>query len=460
MTTPTVEELRGAMAEFFEAAKSLKEVNWPKLEADAAAKMAELVSTEIQAKLDAMPVRRTPGNAIALDKGLGELKGNRYHRVVKDIAEQGYFKHGSKQIRQQDLGLVEKLLKAANRNEPNKYPGPSADLTAAIKLMNTDNTGFGAELVEEATAGFMWEDMVQASRVVANLPMIDPMPADPFPIPNGIGDITWRGATSGQPTTSQDVATGENELRTKEIIAEVQWPYNLEEDSMIAMMPTIRSKIVRSGGELVDDFALNADKTITSTGNINCDDATPSADAFYIAVGDDGIRHQWLVDNATTQNIDAGGDALSDADMIAMFAAMGKYAQDLGNLRMFTDIVTLLKSLRGLTSVFTVDKYGPLAVVLTGELGRYMDIPIIPSASHRRCAADGKVNSGSGNTLGSITTLHRDFWYAGFKRGLTIEADRDIRSRRYILVASLREAIVAHGTRASNIHTAGIRNIL
>jgi hypothetical protein len=48
----------------------------------------------------------------------------------------------------------------------------------------------------------------------------------------------------------------------------------------------------------------------------------------------------------------------------------------------------------------------------------------------------------------------------GFIRELTLEVDRDIQKQQFILVASLAEAVAAHGTRSSATHTAGIRNIL
>ena len=51
-------------------------------------------------------------------------------------------------------------------------------------------------------------------------------------------------------------------------------------------------------------------------------------------------------------------------------------------------------------------------------------------------------------------------WYAGFRRDLMIETDRDIQKRMYIMVTSMRQAVAAFGTRSTAKHTAGIRNIL
>jgi hypothetical protein len=51
-------------------------------------------------------------------------------------------------------------------------------------------------------------------------------------------------------------------------------------------------------------------------------------------------------------------------------------------------------------------------------------------------------------------------WYSGFVRELLIEMDRDIKTRSYVLVASLRQAVAAHGTRSTAKHTAGLRDVL
>src|SRR3972149_1793407 len=88
---------------------------------------------------------------------------------------------------------------------------------------------------------------VMASRVAADLPN-QPMPTDPFDIPLGLGDVTWRKGGQGQVTTPQNVATGKSTLTATEQIAEVDWSYNLDEDSVVAMMPSLRRRLGLSGG--------------------------------------------------------------------------------------------------------------------------------------------------------------------------------------------------------------------
>jgi hypothetical protein len=209
----------------------------------------------------------------------------------------------------------------------------------------------------------------------------------------------------------------------------------------------------------MDDFSLNADSTSAATGNINLDDDTPAADAYYLSNGQDGIRHLYIVDN-TDQHVNAGGDALADADMVSVLNKLSKYGMDLNNVRIVPGIAAYF-AMVGLTNVATVDKYGPNATIIKGELARYRGVPILPSSSQPLGEADGKVcKTAASNTLGTISAYNRNFWRVGFNRGLLIEVDRDIQKRQLIMVVSFRIAIAAHGTRSSATHTAGVRNIL
>jgi hypothetical protein len=84
---------------------------------------------------------------------------------------------------------------------------------------------------------------------------------------------------------------------------------------------------------------------------------------------------------------------------------MGKYAADPTQLVIVTDVGTYLSGFLGLTNVVTVDKFGPGAVVLTGQLAAYRGVPIIVSASAPKTEADGKVSTTAGNNtlVGSLT---------------------------------------------------------
>jgi HK97 family phage major capsid protein len=51
----------------------------------------------------------------------------------------------------------------------------------------------------------------------------------------------------------------------------------LDEDSIISIRPYIEGKIAKAYVELLDKVMINGDTTSGATGNVNLDDATPTA---------------------------------------------------------------------------------------------------------------------------------------------------------------------------------------
>lgn len=418
-----------------------------------------MVEIKVQEEMAKQPVRRVVGAPVQALNMLEVPARNRYSRMLKGMAIDGYHSVGNAKVLPIDLWMTGMLLEKAHLLMPDRVSAPSEDLRAAIKALTSTGSGTGDELVPTNMAAELWEDFFLASRVASLFDTI-PMPSNPFDVPLGLGDVTWRKGSENTATTASDPSTAKSTLTATELVAEVNWSYTLQEDAIIALMPALRARLAISGAEIIDDFALNADATDAATGNINLDDADPDADSYYLSAGQDGIRHQWLVDN-TSQGVNAGGDALSDADVVDALVLMGKYAASPEQCAIICDVATYLGGFLELSNVVTVDKFGPEAVVLTGQLAAYRGVPVVVSASAPKTEADGKVSTTAGNnTLGQVNAVNRSMWHVGFRRDLLIEVDRDIQKRQYIMVVSLREAVGAHGTRASATHTAGIRNIL
>lgn len=411
--------------------------------------LEQMVEQRLEEALDATPRRTFQDGPTFPPPGHKDAPSNKYEEMLKYSA-----------VKPGDLWLAHKFLSDLTAMRVGGVSAPSEALSATVqKLMG--GTGIGAELVPDGLATDIWQDFFLESRVLGLMKPVM-MPSDGFTLPT-IGTAEWRKGASGQATGSTDITTGGPTLTVTKLMAEVDWPYELAEDAVVAMMPLVRGELSRSGAEQMDGFALNADGTQAATGNINLDDAMPSSDVYYLSNGQDGIRHQYLVDNAhatTGQIVNAGGDALTDTDMEDMLAKMGKYGIDPLSSVIVTDPRTYLR-MRGLDDVKTLDKYGDRATVLTGELGNYMGVPLVISASHPLAEADGKVSAtAANNTLGGVSAFNRNMWAQGFLRQLMIEAAKDIRGQVHFMVASFRVAVVCWGTRATATHTAGIRNIL
>lgn len=465
MSEERMDAILQSMQELTETVKEHKEdratLEWDDVKETFEAQIDAMVDTRVQDAIDKQAVRRVPGAPISEGGDLhSELPGkNKYVKEVKDFAKDGFYRVGTQKVLPVDFELAYILMEKGHAMMPERIGPPSEDLREALKAMTSTGTGTGDELVPTNMATSLWEDFFLASRVAGLIEQI-PMPSNPFDWPLGLGDTTWRKGAENTATTATDLATAKITLTVTELLTELVWSYTLDEDAIIALMPAARRRLSQSGAELIDAFILNADSTNAATGNINLDDANPDDDSYYLSDGQDGIRHLWLVDN-TSQTVNAGGDALADADVVDLLLAMGKYAADPMGVVMVTDVSTYLGGMLDLDEVVTVDKFGSDAVVKTGQLAAYRGVPIVLSASAPLTEADGKVSTTSGNnTLGQISAFKTNMWVVGFKRQLLIEVDRDIRRRQYIMVVSLREAVGCHGTRSSATHTAGIRNIL
>lgn len=382
------------------------------------------------------------------------VKG-RYAGMLREFAEHGQARVNGTAVKPVDLILAKAMMERAVAA---KHPGavsPSADLVDVVKAMSSTGAGVGDELVPTNHAATLWEDMYAASKIFADLPE-QPMTSDPMSI-GMLGNLAFKKGAQNTAATAVDLATAKSDLTTTELLAEVNWSYDLDEDAVVALMPAFRAEAARAGAEYMDAFALNADATDAATGNINLDDADPDADSYFLTNGQDGIRHQFIVDNPG-QALNVNG-AIDDAGMAGILAKLGKYGLDITNCRIVPDVQTYLAML-GLASVKTVDVYGPAATVVTGELARYRGIPVIPSAVMPRTEADGKVSAtAASNVKGQIAAYNRLMWRRGSRRGLTIEIDRSIQKRQMIMVVSFRIAVGCHGTRSAAKHTAGGINI-
>ncbi|MEE8465792.1 MAG: phage major capsid protein [Dehalococcoidia bacterium] len=357
-----------------------------------------------------------------------------------------------------DLALISSIVRAQIKQPIGIAPGMLEEwgkhLTAA---MDSTTTGEGDELVDTQEARDLWDD-VNLETSVAGLFHTLTMPTNPFQIPLQMGDINWYPGTENVATKSTTPATKRQTLTAYELVGEVPWSYDLDEDAVISMMEELRRGIMRNAREVIDDVILNADTT--ETNNINADGATISdtdAGKAQWLLGFDGLIHQALLDNSAMSNNHA---AAVDEDMFNELRRLTKkYAVNPSENAFITDISTYLKTLT-ISNFQTLDKLGPQATLLTGQLGAVEGIPLIVSEQMLLTASDGKVTDGVAGTVGRLLLVNRGQWRIGFKRELQIETIRDAQKRQNIMVVSFRIAFQERSATASSAtHTALQYNI-
>ena len=358
-----------------------------------------------------------------------------------------------------DLACARSLLSAQLREPSGANPRMLEDWQSNLKAaMDSTTAGSGDELVDTQEARALWDD-VNLETAVAPLFAAVQMPSNPFQIPLQLGDVNWYPGTENTATTGSAPATARQTMTAHELVAEVPWSYDLDEDAVIAMMEELRRSLLRNAHEVIDDVILNGD--ITLQNNINADGATIAANTAgsgHFLVGFDGLLHLPLVDNAAMAN---NHNAAVSADMFnEIRGKLGKYGVRPSELAYVTDVNTFIKSL-SIDSFRTLDKFGPQATVLTGQLGAVEGIPVIVSEQMRLADADGKItNGGNANTKGRLLIVNRSQWRVGFKRELTIETVRDAQKRQNVMVVSFRIALQERsGDRTKAAHTALQYNI-
>ena len=358
-----------------------------------------------------------------------------------------------------DLAIIRSLLTAQQRNpigvNQSMIDVWSGHLTAA---MDSTTPGAGDELVDTQEARTLWDD-VNLETAVAPLFDTIQMPSNPFQIPLQLGDVHWYPGAENVSAKSTTIATNRQTLTAYELVAEIPWGYDLEEDSVIAMMNELRRSLLRNAREVIDDVLLNADSTPTN--NINANGDTISSDEpgkAHWLLGFDGLLHLPLVDNTAQAN--NHNAAVSDDMFNEVRAKLGKYGVRPSDLAYICDIRTFIRSL-GVDTFRTLDRFGPMATVLTGQLGAVEGIPVIVAEQMRPADTDGQVASGGNSAdTGRLLIVNRTQWRVAFKRELTIETVRDPQKRQHIMVISFRIAFQERSADRSNAtHTALQYNI-
>ena len=342
-------------------------------------------------------------------------------------------------------------------NQYDDYARPALQ-SYARAAMDSVTAAAGDELVATLQARELWMD-VNIETLVAPLIPTTPMPSNPFEAPRQLGDVNWYPGTENVATTGTALSTGRTTLTAYEIVGQVAWSFSLEEDAVIALLPEIRSSLVRNTAQVIDDLLLNADTTVTN--NINADGATiakATVGKGHWLLGYDGLIHLPLIDNPTGVANDHNA-AVSDDMFNENRAQLGKYGVRPSELVWIMDVNTFIRS-QSISEYRTMDKLGPNATLLNGMLGAVEGIPVIVSEQMLLTASDGKVTDGTAGTVGRLLIVNRTQWRQGFRREMTVDVTRDTQKRQTIITVSFRHALSERsGTRTSATHTALQYNI-
>lgn len=316
----------------------------------------------------------------------------------------------------------------------------------ATLAMDTAESGFGSQLIGAQYVGELWEAPRKLGRI---FPLIDSFemtaPTAYLPVEVDIPEMLFvaesTASNSSNYTTSK---TGSQRVQVdaKKFVIHQMWSGEMEEDAIIAFVPFLQRQAGLSIAHYSDSLALNGDTTNSGTGNINLDDADPADTKHYLAF--DGIRHAGIVDNTGNSK-----DAAGAATLQLLSAQRGRMVDttnlvDWGHPIDPNDLVRIADpgtadQISLIDEVLTVDKYGPNATILNGELARVQGSPLVSSIAMSKTEADGKVSTtAANNTKGQVAAFNRRGFKAGWRRRVQVETERLPASDQTRIVYSMR----------------------
>lgn len=241
---------------------------------------------------------------------------------------------------------------------------------------------------------------------------------------------------AGNPIPASRIGSGKVTLTARKLALRVGFSAELVEDAVIPLIPLYREQAMRSMADALDHVLLNGDTETGAIGNINSSDAPLPPTEKSLAF--DGLRKLPLVIDPT-KTLDALGQAPTMERMrSARFKMPNRYALRPLDCAWIVDGSTYGKLL-GLEEVLTVDKFGPYATVLYGELAKLDGVAILVSPEMSPTQADGMVAS-SDNTRGQAVCVYRPGWVVGYRRRVTATMDYLPYYDSYQMVATVRLA--------------------
>lgn len=288
------------------------------------------------------------------------------------------------------------------------------------KALDTAASGGGSEWIPTGFTNRLWE-LVRVQGVVAGLFTVIPMPTNPYKLPIQIGRLTsWKHAEqtgdTGQtkiPVSDTASLTSSQTLTAVGHGVRVLVSKDLEEDSIIPMLPFLQQQVVLALAEGREDAIINGDVQSTHQDS----DVTDSADRRKMW---DGLRRIALA-NSYSQDL----ATLTIDNLRLNRSGMGRYGVNPGDLAQICDLRSYIKLL-SMDVVTTLEKFGPNATILKGQLGAVDGSPVIVTEWARNNLNASGVYDGTTTSKGGILTVNRNGYVIGERRVASVQLLKEL----------------------------------
>ena len=328
------------------------------------------------------------------------------------------------------------------RNWTRYIPHMRADEAMMSTLANK-----GDELVPTLLSSALYYFMRLESRV-ANLFRSFRMPSQPFDYPKITkGPVFVKAdelsdaanfSVSNSNIDYSDIGTDDVQFSAGKLAAITLYSEELVEDSTVAWAEAAARVYVEEMAHAFDFVLLNGDTSASAT-NISFYGTDPSAaTATKRILTFDGIR-KGIVAADQLAVADIGDESI--LSVMALMGNRGVIGRDIRNLVCIAPPEVGYK-LDALDAYEGIDKVGPQATLLTGQLGFWRSVPIIVTEEFPETDANGRVDDdATQNTKGAWIVANRTAVLIGMRRMPMLEQGREPGVDGRFITASLRADI-------------------
>lgn len=313
-------------------------------------------------------------------------------------------------------------------------------IRASIEKANYDGASVGAELIPDqflAELHMEYEVPTVVRSLFSEVQMTSNTMLAPR-IDRGGRPYIKGNVTSDNPALYpvSTVTTAQASISAKGLATRYILDEELIEDSAVLLLPAMQRMIAKDMRDALEDAIINGDSAATHQDAI----ATWNIRSRWGATGLGGSNdHRRLFlglraaayDKATTLDCNAG----TTAKFLELIALMGEYAS--ADKVLIVSPECLYERLMGLTELLTIDKFGPQATILTGQLGSLFGMPVVVSRFLSNDLHTTGLFTGASATTGMLVVA-RDSWNIFARRGIQIQQEQDITSGAYNMVATER----------------------
>lgn len=322
-----------------------------------------------------------------------------------------------------------------------------------LRALDTDTSAEGTEWIPTGIGATLHEKVRAAGKVAALFPRVN-LPTNPWKWPLEGADATaYRVAEPTSDTATKVTAstpgTGAATFDAEILGGRILFSKSLEADSALAILPFVQMKLVRSFVDAEEKAILDGD-----TDGTHMDTDTNALGTTSASWAWDGLRKKAIAQTVVTAT------TTTVANLLLIRGGMGKWGVNPADLAYIIG-VSAYHDLIGDSNLLTVDKFGPNATILNGQVGSVGGVPVIVSEHVRENLNASGVHDAITTTKTYNLCVNRNQWAMGQRSALEVEVDDSIYRETYqrVVVGFMREDFQHIGDAATNEDTAIAYNV-